>query len=79
MQPSRRRSRAFLCDFADLGSNATYRMDFPGWDYSMRYPVPIGEDDKPAEESKMQEPKADSLPTPFTWAIDAQGQITAHI
>jgi hypothetical protein len=54
-------------------------MNVPGWDYSMQYPIPSGEDDKPAERSKLQNPKADSYHTKFTYDMDAQGQITAHM
>lgn len=40
-----------LAGEAQLKINATYEMEMPGWDYSMRYPIPDGEDDKPDEET----------------------------
>jgi hypothetical protein len=42
--------------------NATYGVGYPNFDYSMRYPVPSGEDDKPNEEEKPETPKIEKPP-----------------
>ena len=45
----------------------------------MRYPVPSGEDDAPDEETPRKETKSGGSHDGFTWDLDAEGQVTAHM
>ncbi|KAJ6287495.1 hypothetical protein J3E71DRAFT_358329 [Bipolaris maydis] len=68
-----------LAGEAQLKINATYEMKFPGWDYSMRYPIADGEDDKPDEETPKKDVSGSGVHDKFTWDLDASGKVTAHI
>ncbi|RYN58904.1 hypothetical protein AA0114_g1804 [Alternaria tenuissima] len=68
-----------LAGEAQLKINATYEMEMPGWDYSMRYPIPDGEDDKPDEETTKKDVSGSGVHDQFTWDLDASGKVTAHI
>jgi chitinase len=45
----------------------------------VRYPTPSGESDKPLSMADMKEPQVNNKTDPFSWSLDASGQITAHI
>jgi chitinase len=75
-------------DFRVLGSlfgdasphlTSSYTVNFAKWDYSMRYPVPIGQNDAPEKMGDYEEPRIDKTQEPFEWDLDASGQLTAHI
>lgn len=53
---------AEYCTFRQLihRRNATYDVNYSNLDYSMRYPVPSGEDDTPDEKKIPTTPKVDS-------------------
>ena len=68
-----------LAGEAQLKINATYEMEMPGWDYSMRYPIPDGEDDKPDEETTKKDVSGSGVHDQFTWDLDASGKVTVHI
>lgn len=68
-----------LAGDASLKANATYEMNFPVWDYSIRYPVLSGENDKPDEEKKLEEPNSNGSHDKFSWDAAANGQVAAHM
>ncbi|KAF2733512.1 hypothetical protein EJ04DRAFT_468282 [Polyplosphaeria fusca] len=64
---------------ASLHMTSSYTVNFAKWDYSMRYPVPKDETDKPAKMGDYKTPTVDHTGDPFKWDLDANGQLTAHI
>jgi chitinase len=45
----------------------------------VRYPKPSGESDEPMSMADMKEPQVNKKTDPFSWSLDAYGQITTHI
>jgi chitinase len=73
-----------LAGDATLQMKADYGVNFAKWDYSMRYPIPDGEDDKPDKGGDFSEPKVNNTnkdPTSEggSWEVDAKGQLVAHM
>lgn len=62
-----------------LNSNTKYAVNFGNWDYAMRYPTPQGESDTPTKTGDLKEPQISNSTDPFSWTLDANGQITAHM
>lgn len=65
---------------------ADYGVNLANWDYSMRFPPPAGEDDKPRSESDMSNPKVNETNSHpeidedgGSWQVDANGQLVAHM
>lgn len=69
-----------LNDRADCETNnTTYEVGYPNFDYSMRYPIPDGEEDKPKAEEALKTLKIPPPETAFAWDMNVQGQITARM
>jgi chitinase len=62
-----------------MNRKSEYAINFANWDYSVRYPKPSGESDEPLSMADMKEPQVNKTTDPFSWSLDANGQITAHI
>ncbi|KAF5852879.1 hypothetical protein GGP41_008338 [Bipolaris sorokiniana] len=70
---------ASIAGDATLELNTKYAVNFGNWDYAMRYPTPQGESDTPTKTGDLKEPQISNSTDPFSWTLDANGQITAHI
>ncbi|OAK93414.1 hypothetical protein IQ06DRAFT_236443, partial [Phaeosphaeriaceae sp. SRC1lsM3a] len=75
-----------LAGDATLQMKADYGVNLANWDYSMRFPPPAGEDDKPRSESDMSNPKVNETNSHpeidedgGSWQVDANGQLVAHM
>lgn len=70
---------ASIAGDATLELNAEYAVNFGNWDYAMRYPTPSDESDEPTRTGDLKEPQIKNSTDPFSWTLDANGQITAHM
>jgi chitinase len=70
---------ASIAGDASLHLTSSYKVNFAKWDYSMRYPVPQGEQEGPEKMSDYSEPQVEKSADPFQWDLDAKGQLTVHI